>query len=79
MRLGPGTLYDWLRDRKVIAMPGYSYLVYDITGDASAHLRLAQLCEASALPGLAAVEAQRALRLDPGLEPARAILGRLAR
>ena len=79
VRLGPGTLYDWLRDRPVVAMPGYSYLVYDITGDATAHLRLARLYEASALPVLAAVEAQRALRLAPDLEPARAILQRLAR
>ena len=79
VHLGRGTLYDWLRDRPVIAMPGYSYLVYDITGDANAHMRLAQLYEDSGLPHPAIREAQRALRLEPGLETADALLRRLAR
>ena len=78
VRLGPGTLYDWLRERPVIAMPGYSFLVYDITGDADAHARLAQLYLESHLRLLAAAEARRALALDPGDVLARAIMQRLA-
>jgi hypothetical protein len=78
VRLGPGTLYDWLRERPVIAMPGYSYLVYDITGDADAHARLAQLYFESHLRLPAAAEARRALGLDPGNVLARAIMERLA-
>ena len=78
VRLGSGTLYNWLKDRPVVAMPGYAYLVYDLTGDADAHARLAQLYAESGMPALAAAEARRALRLDPGLPAARAILERLA-
>ncbi len=78
VRLGPGTLYDWLRERPVVATPGYSYLVYDITGDAGAHARLAHLYFESHLPVLAAAEARRALGLDPGNVGARAIMERLA-
>ena len=78
VRLGPGTLYDWLRERPVVAMPGYSFLVYDITGDADAHARLAQLYFESHLRLLAAAEARRGLALDPGDVLARAIMQRLA-
>ncbi len=77
--LDGGTFYDWLRDRPVVATPGYSFLVYDITGDADAHLRLARLYLASRLPVLASVEARRALRIEPGLRAAGEILERLAR
>ncbi len=59
------TLYDWLLSRRPIAMPGYSYLVYDLTGDVEAHARLAVLCYLFGLPDLAGYEADRTLRLDP--------------
>ncbi len=71
------SLYDWLGKRPVIAMPGYAYLVYDITGDADAHGRLAVLDLANGLGGPAQLEARRALRLDPGDLRARAVLARL--
>jgi len=71
------SLYDWLGKRPVIAMPGYAYLVYDITGDADAHGRLAALDLANGLGGPAQLEARRALRLDPGDLRARAVLARL--
>ena len=74
VRLGSGTLYDWLKDRPVVAMPGYAYLVYDITRDPEAHARLAELYAESSMPALAAVEARRALRLDPYNRGAQAIL-----
>jgi len=77
VRSGEGTLYDWLRDRKVMAMPGYAYLAYDITRDADAHARLAALYLDSGLPDLAASEARRALRLSPGNRTAQAVLERI--
>jgi hypothetical protein len=79
VRLGSGTLYDWLKDRPVAAMPGYSYLVYDIGGDADAHARLAALYLESGLPEMADHEARRALRIDSGSERALAVLERLGR
>jgi hypothetical protein len=72
-------LYDWLENRRPVAMPGYSHLVYDITGDASAHAGLAIASLRFGLPMLAEVEARRALALDAGNEPARAVLEEIAR
>jgi 4-amino-4-deoxy-L-arabinose transferase-like glycosyltransferase len=77
VRLGGGTLWDWLKNRPVVAMPGYAYLVYDLTGDAEAHAILAQLYLAEQLPALASVETRRALNLEPGNRRARAILQQL--
>ncbi len=71
------TLYDWLERKPIVAMPGYAYLVYDITGDADAHGRLAALALASGLPGPAMLEARRALRIDPGNARARSVLARI--
>ena len=79
VRLGEGTLYDWLKDRPVIAMPGYSYLVYDLTGDADGHARLAALYMSSNLPLHAVHEARRALGLDPSNVLARAVLSAATR
>jgi hypothetical protein len=72
------TLYDWLGQREIVATPGYAYLVYDISGDADAHGRLALLDLASGLPRAAALEAHRALRLDPANARAHTVLARLA-
>ncbi|MBI4169692.1 MAG: phospholipid carrier-dependent glycosyltransferase, partial [Acidobacteria bacterium] len=77
VHLGSGTLYDWLKGRPVAAMPGYSYLVYDISGDADAHARLAALYLESDLPEMADREARRALRIDSGSRGALAVLERL--
>jgi 4-amino-4-deoxy-L-arabinose transferase-like glycosyltransferase len=77
VRLGDGTLYDWLKDRPVVARPGYAYAVYDITGDAEAHAHLAVLYLTNELPAQALGEAQRALRLQPANRLAQAVLVRL--
>jgi hypothetical protein len=37
--------YAWVDDRRPVAVLGWSIAVYDITGDAAAHLALAQLYE----------------------------------
>jgi hypothetical protein len=70
-------LYDWLDDHEPIAMPGYAYLVYDITGDAWAHAHLAVVCLNFQLYDLALLEARRALALDPDNGLARAALERI--
>lgn len=71
------TLYDWLANKPIVAMPGYAYLVYDITGDADAHGRLAALALANGSAGPAILEARRALRIDPGNARARGVLARI--
>jgi hypothetical protein len=73
------TLFDWLKERRPIAMPGYSHMVYDITGDASMHANLAAVSLSYGLFRLADVEARRTLRLDPGNELARRVLEEIAR
>ena len=72
-------LYGWLEGRRPIAMPGYSYLVYDITGDASAHANIAVVSLRFGLFRLAEVEAQRTLQLQPGNALAMAVLEEIAR
>ncbi len=70
-------LYDWLDAYEPVAMPGYAYLVYDITGDVAALERIAALDFSFRLYDLAQFEARRILRLDPRNAIARAILERL--
>jgi hypothetical protein len=53
-------LYHWLYSRRPVAKIGYSIFVYDITGDADAHLRLARLYLEEGSPHLAAAEFWRA-------------------
>jgi hypothetical protein len=72
------TIYDWLKARRPIAMPGYAWLVYDITRDVDAHAQLAVLYLNFRLPELAEFEAARVLRREPGNLLARAVLARLA-
>jgi hypothetical protein len=71
------SLYDWLDGREPIAMPGYAYLVYDITGDAAAHAQIAVACLNFRLFELAMLEARRALALEPGNDLARAVLEKI--
>ena len=66
-----------LRRLKPIAMPGYSFLVYDITRNAGAHAYIASLYLSFGLEDLADYEAHRTLRLDPKSEVALAILDKL--
>ncbi len=58
-------MYAWLRERRPIAMPGYAFLVYDITGDAETHSYIAVLCLNFGLLDLADREVRRTLRIDP--------------
>lgn len=53
-------LYAWLRSRKPIARIGHSIHVYDVTGDADAHRRLARIYRRVGLRHHAEREARRA-------------------
>src|SRR5207249_11859713 len=66
-----------LRRQKPIAMPGYSFLVYDITRNAEAHAYIAALYLSFGMDDLADYEAHRTLRLDPKNPVALAILDKL--
>jgi len=70
-------LYAWLADRTPVAVPGYSFLVYDITGEADSHAYIAALCLNYKLWDLAELEVRRALVLDPQNDLARAVRQRL--
>jgi len=72
----PG-LYAWLADRRPVAMPGYSFLVFDITGQADSHATIALLCLNFKLWDLADFEARRALALEPRNALAHAVRQRL--
>ncbi len=52
--------YAWLREREPVARLGYAIHVYDLTGDADAHRRLADVYEKNGQPHLAAAERRRA-------------------
>jgi hypothetical protein len=71
-------LYDWLAGRTPVAMPGYAFLVYDITGEPESHARIAELCLSFKLWDLAGFEARRALAFDAQNGLAHAVLERLA-
>ena len=66
-----------LRRQKPIAMPGYSFLVYDITRNAEAHAYIAALYLSFGMDDLADYEAHRTLRLDPKNPVALAVLDKL--
>jgi hypothetical protein len=67
-------LYDWMLAKTPVATPGYSYFVYDITGDAESHSYMAVLCLNFGLVDLAEFEAHRTLSLAPGNALAQAVL-----
>lgn len=56
-------LFDWLRERKPVKVFGHSLFLYDLTGDADAHVQLARIFEESGLPGNAALELRWAAEL----------------
>jgi hypothetical protein len=63
---GRSHFYDWLRERTPIAKIGYSIYLYDITGDAEAHFKLADAyLRAGGLSPMAISEVRKALALDP--------------
>ena len=66
-----------LRRQKPIAMPGYSYFVFDITRNADAHAYIASLYLSFGMDDYADYEAHRTLRLDPKSAVALAVLDKL--
>jgi 4-amino-4-deoxy-L-arabinose transferase-like glycosyltransferase len=71
-------LYDWLLDRTPIARPGWSWFVYDITGDADAHAYIAALCLSFGLLDLAEDQARRTLSFAPDHPMAKKVLEKVA-
>jgi hypothetical protein len=67
-------LYDWLRQRTPLARIGYSIYVYDITGDAESHFRLAQAYMKEGPWQLAPGELRKVLAVEPGNEEAALLL-----
>ena len=72
------TLYNWLLARRPVATPGYSYVVFDITGESESHGYIAVLCLSFGLVDLAEFEANRALRYDPRNALASEVLKKIA-
>lgn len=58
-------LYRWLYQRTPVAKIGYSIFVYDLTGDAEAHIRLGEVYLKVGPRALAEPELRKALALDP--------------
>jgi 4-amino-4-deoxy-L-arabinose transferase-like glycosyltransferase len=55
--LGDHDTYAWLREERApLARIGYSIYVYDVTGDADSHRRLAEIYDKAGLPDLARAE-----------------------
>ena len=76
--LSDAQAYDWLKYRTPIDRVGYSLLIYDITRDDMAHVRIAYGCFGHKLNDLAAHEARRALEINPANEYAIRLLATLA-
>jgi hypothetical protein len=70
-------LYRWLLSRRPIEKIGYSIYLYDLTGDADAHLRLAEVYLKVGPRALAAPELRRVLDLDPSNREAARLLAAL--
>jgi len=66
-----------LRRQTPIAMPGYSYFIFDITRNADAHAYIASLYLSFGMDDYADYEAHRTLRLDPKSAVALAVLDKL--
>ena len=71
------TLYRWLQSRTPIGTIGYSMYTYDITGDAEAHLRLAEAYIQQGPQQLAIPELRKVLALEPAHPKADALLRQL--
>jgi hypothetical protein len=67
-------LYRWLYSRTPIAKIGYSIFVYDLTGDADAHVQLARLYLRYGPHRLAEPELQKALAIDATNQHAQQLL-----
>jgi dolichyl-phosphate-mannose-protein mannosyltransferase len=71
-------LYRWLYSRKPVERIGYSIHVYDLTGDAEAHFRLAEAYMKVGPRSLALPELRRVLAIDPSNAEAARLLASLA-
>lgn len=56
-------MFGWLRERKPVKIFGHSLFLYDLTGDADAHVQLARMFEESGQPTNAALELRWAAEL----------------
>jgi len=63
-------LYRWLYDRTPVTKIGYSIFVYDLTGDADAHVRLAEVYLKEGPQRLVEPELRKALAIDPSNQEA---------
>ena len=59
------SLYHWLYERTPVAKLGYAIFVYDLSGDADAHVRLAEIYRSLGPRQFAAAELRKALAIDP--------------
>src|SRR5262249_39073260 len=67
-------LYSWLWRRQPIGKIGYSIYLYDLTGDADAHVSLAKTYLRAGPQALAEGELRKALAIDPANAEARRLL-----
>jgi 4-amino-4-deoxy-L-arabinose transferase-like glycosyltransferase len=63
-------LYGWLREKEPVTRIGWSIYVYDLSGDAEAHVHLARVYLAVGSAAMAGWEVEQALRLAPDLPDA---------
>ncbi len=70
-------LHGWLRERPFTAFPGFSIALFDITGDAEAHLRLGETAIRVGDAGSAERPLRRAVQLAPQNADARLNLARV--
>ena len=72
-------LYGWLRRYDPIEKIGYTIYVYDITGDAEAHLDLGVVYFKFGLNDMAEAEFKKALAIDPHNQEAKRYLAQMSR
>jgi hypothetical protein len=73
------TVYDWLKQRRPLAVIGYSLFVYDVTRDSDAQTRLGVRYLHANLIGKAERQMRRALAIDPANEQAARCLEAIGR
>jgi hypothetical protein len=78
LHLSDHKAYAWLEERTPLDIVAHSFLIYDITGDEYAHLRIAYSSAGYGLNDLAAYEARRVLGINPENKAAKALLEKLA-
>jgi hypothetical protein len=71
-------LFRWLYAKKPIEKIGYSIYAYDLTGDAEAHLRLAEVYAKAGPKAFAVPELRRVLAIDPASAEAARLMALLS-